>query len=240
MKTRSISRVFDVEQDLGYKNLVVGGCSFTYNIHDLHSSQWPYYLRDLCNFDEVYDCSLPGAGNQQIATSIQWALETQAFDPKETLVIAMWSGHTRCGHFNNTPDPSFNFQYNYAPDTWWNNDNPRTNPALRSALSIENYLHVLNLKTYLTPYPHVFLDFVDYTIPNRSNSFDLTQYLPDVLANRYRNWFAPVENIYKFCVKNLLLDEDDFHPGVNGHLEWSRQVLAPYLIKNFTQYDGSL
>lgn len=231
MKTRNIHRVFDVVRDLGYKNLIVGGCSFTHNINDLHSSQWPYYLRDLCNFNEVYDCSLPGAGNQQIATSIQWTLETQPFDPNETLIVAMISGHTRQGCFNDKPQP--NFQYNYAPDVWWNNAKQQTRPAMRPALSVENYLHVLNLKTYLAPYQYVLLDFVDYTIPDRSNSFDITEYLPEELANRYRSWFAPVESIYKFCVRNDLLDQDDFHPSSNGHLEWTRQVLVPWLATNF-------
>jgi hypothetical protein len=238
MKTRVIHRVFDIVQGLGYENLVVGGCSFTYNINELHSSQWPYYLRDLCGFADVYDCSLPGAGNRQIATSVQWALETQAFDPNNTLVVAMWSGHTRLGSFN---DASQNgFQYSYAPNVYWNNNKQQASTALRPAQSVENYLHVLGLKTYLEhqKYPHVFLDFVDYSIPNRSNSFDITQYLPETLAERYRSWFANIDSIYKFCVQNDLLDVDDFHPNSDGHLAWTRQVLVPYLTANFDAVQG--
>lgn len=240
MKTRDIHRTFEPLCNLGYQNLVVGGCSFTYNINNEHSSQWPYYVRDLAAFEEVYDCSVPGAGNQQIATSVQWALETSAFDPADTFIIVMWSGNTRYGKITNLP--GHKFVYEYAPNVYWNTGLQINQEPMQAAQSVENYLHVLSLKTYLEhySYPHIFLNFVDYTIPDRSNSFDIAKHLPDALAERYLSWFANCECIYRYCVRNNLLDQDDFHPSSAGHLAWSRDVLVPYIKSNtFTPYGFS-
>ena len=63
-------RSFDVECDLGYQNLIVSGCSFTKNFNKNCVHTWPYYLRDLGGFKNVWDSSCPGAGNNHIARSI--------------------------------------------------------------------------------------------------------------------------------------------------------------------------
>ena len=95
-KTRpGIKKQFDTVHDFGIKNLIVSGCSFTYNNHETSASTWPYYLKDLGGFDQVLDCSMPGAGNYHIASSLQWAIEMQNPDPTNSLVIVMWSGNDR-------------------------------------------------------------------------------------------------------------------------------------------------
>ena len=95
-KTRSdIKKQFNTVHDFGIKNLIVSGCSFTYNSLDTTSLTWPYFLRDLGGFDQVLDTSLPGAGNSHISNSLIWALEMDQPDPATSLVIVMWSGHDR-------------------------------------------------------------------------------------------------------------------------------------------------
>lgn len=234
MKTRCIPKTFDTIEYLGYQNLLVGGCSFTYNINDHHCSHWPYYVRDLGGFAEVYDCSMPGAGNQQISTSIEWALETNNFDPTDTMIIVMWSGHTRSGYLTSAMSKE-EFQYSYAPNIWYQLLSTNTQTSMRSVQAMENYLYVLNLKTYLTQqkYPHVFLDFLDYSLPNRGASFDIVKHLPSKLSKKYQSWFAPIDSIYRYCVRNSMLSNDDFHPSTDGNLAWTREVLMPWLAANF-------
>jgi hypothetical protein len=114
-KTRNIKKQFNIIHNFGIKNLIVSGCSFTYNDVDTAPVTWPYYLRDLGGFDQVLDCSLPGAGNSHISDSLIWGLEIDQLDPAASLVIVMWSGHDRddyiCPneHINNYP-----FRFNYS------------------------------------------------------------------------------------------------------------------------------
>jgi hypothetical protein len=233
MKIRNTPRVFKTINNLGYKNLLVGGCSFTYNISDTDSSSWPYYIRDKCGFNEVYDCSIQGAGNYQIMTSVIHALETTPLDPKDTLIIVMWSGYGRDNVIIGKNVPTHpGFGYNYT-------DHVKCVPfshkdKTRHSRSIENYIYVVLLWEYLKSkgYNTVFLNFVEPGMPSRDATFDITKFLPLDLANRFKLMFSPVENFYKYCVKNNLLQKDDFHPTMEGHLRWAHDILAPALTAN--------
>lgn len=113
-KTRpDIKKQFDTIADLGINYLIVSGCSFTYNNHDSFAASWPYYLKDLGGFTQVLDCSLPGAGNQHISNSLLWALNIDQPDPKNSLIVVMWSGNDRddyiCPESNNSDTYPFKF-----------------------------------------------------------------------------------------------------------------------------------
>jgi len=95
MKPSKIPKQFNTEIDLGYKNLIVSGCSFTRNFRNMVTTSWPHYLRDLGGFSYVTDLALSGAGNYHIATSMQWYLENNTVDINDTLIIVMWSGNDR-------------------------------------------------------------------------------------------------------------------------------------------------
>jgi hypothetical protein len=96
MQKHNIKRNFENTVDLGFKNLVVGGCSFTNTINGGNvPTTWPYYLRDLANIQEVFSCAVPGAGNYFISQSIIWGIETKKLHPDETLIVVMWSGTNR-------------------------------------------------------------------------------------------------------------------------------------------------
>ena len=79
----------------------------------------------------------------------------------------------------------------------------------------------------------MFLDFMDRTLPNRSNDITITDYLPEILHNKLEQMIpTDIENFYRWSLQRLLLCDDDFHPNAKAHQSWCDQVLVPYLIKN--------
>jgi hypothetical protein len=247
-KTRPlINKQFDIVQQLRFKNLIVGGCSFTYNNHDSSAATWPYYLRDLGGFDQVLDCSLPGAGNHHIANSLQWALEVERPNPADSLVIVMWSGCDRddyiCPEENIKPYP---FKFNYSRDVASGitggshaNAGGNTKAGLSElakiktleSRAIENYLYINGLWHYLknSKYQFVFLNFLDGNLPSRTSHFDITKYLPTPIKNQYNLMFTKITDPYTWAFKNDQLMSDDLHPSPDGHLNWTRKVLLPKL-----------
>ena len=87
MIIKPVPRTFDPIVNLGYKNLLAGGCSFTRNKSSEYIESWPYYLRDLADFKQVFDCSCAGAGNKHIHDSVIYALEeNDSITPENTFV----------------------------------------------------------------------------------------------------------------------------------------------------------
>lgn len=253
MKTRQIPKQFETDTNLGYKNLIVGGCSFTYNNSETCAITWPYYLRDLAGIDQTYDCSLPGAGNYHICLSTIWALETNNFDPRDTLIIVMWSGHNRddaimsVKSLNTYP---MTFSYNDSVVSGISGGNyPESNGNTQNqsikdidqiktveSRTVENYLYVSILYNYLLQkqYNFLFLDYLDRSIPNLGYDFQICDYLDDNLKSKYRNMVEySVENLYRYAIKNDLLTTDDFHPSPDGHLAWTKEHLLPFLKSNY-------
>ena len=93
---RPLKRIFQPVYQTPYKNLLASGCSFTYNNSTTDLCSWPYYLRDLGNFEAVYNVAQSGAGTTHIFNSIVNEIETNSkINPDDTQVIVMWSGLTR-------------------------------------------------------------------------------------------------------------------------------------------------
>ena len=246
-----IRKTFETIKDLGFKNLVVSGCSFTYNNSYEHIVTWPYYLRDFGGFDRVIDCGMPGAGNYHIMNSMIWTLENENINKDETLIIIMWSGFSRDDCIMDSKQKtnySFKFNYNKYVSTGisgGSSDKSRGNTdsafkgiqRIKSAKSraIENFLYITALYNYLEnkKFKFIFLDFLDYKLPNRSDEFNPMDYIPENLQKNYKQMFFPIENIYKFALTNNLLEDDDFHPSPNGHMQWTKQQLLPRLIDLF-------
>jgi len=249
MKPSEVPKQFDTIINLGYKNLIVSGCSFTYNKHNSFPSSWPHYLRDFGGFDQVTDLALPGAGNYHIATSMQWHLENNHFDVNDTLVVVMWSGNDRDDeiisheHLNDYP---YKFNYdstvvsaisggsaarskgNLSKDFW----NTMQDYKTHKSRAVENYLYISGLYHYLrsNQYKFLFLNYLDVSIPSRTVNFDIGEHLPKNLKSKLNSMVnTKVENIYKWCVKRDMLYKDNFHPSSDGHLHWTREILLPFL-----------
>ena len=216
-------------------NLIVGGCSFTYNFSDTDSSAWPCYLRDRCGFKKLLDCSVPGAGNYHISSAVQWCIEEQDPDPSDTVVVVMWSGNNRDSVISKPGlETQHHWKYNYTDQAMFFQHDNMGQLKSNESRAVENYLYVSSLYNYLQnrSIPFVFLDFIDRSIPNRSNDVAVDSYLPVKLQQRYRSMFAPVRNFYEYALRNDMLNSDDFHPNNLCHLKWTDEVLVPYMVTN--------
>jgi hypothetical protein len=251
MKVRNIPKQFDTAHNLGYKNLYVSGCSFTYNNSEEHLCTWPYYLRDKGGFENVVDSSLGGAGNYHISNSLIWTLENNNPNPKDTLVIVMWSGNNRDDKIisaNNINDYPMTFYYNNDTVSGISggllgegNHICRCDGDIKSSESraVENFLYITSTYYYLKAkgYRFLFLDFLDRSITNIANDFDIRDFLEQAHVEKLNNMFNQnIENIYKWAVRHNMLDSDDFHPSANGHLSWTTEILLPYLVDNYLNF----
>jgi len=249
----TIRKTFAIDYNFQLKNLVVSGCSFTSNTSEDCAVSWPYYLRDLGGFDKVISTALPGAGNYHIAKSLQWTIETQQPDPDNSLIIVMWSGNDRDDIIVNSEfikkdylkkesaASKFDFSENVGSGitggiSGESNLNLHFFKDLnyiksKKSRAIENYLIISSLWQYLMShnYKFLFLNYLDLSLPNRTLDFDITEYLPQSLINKYRSFFSNVPNIYSWCLEKDLLWHDDFHPSPDGHLHWTRNALIPSL-----------
>lgn len=239
-----------------FKNLVVSGCSFSTVSDDQTESSWPQYLQTRLGIENLYPLARFAAGNRQILSSLVWFLENHQLDPRDTLVIVMFSGNDRNDEIvdaNCLAQPDHLVaQYRYTPNVvgattgsgaveGFGNTKAefafkKTINAMKSKESraVENYLHIVNLYNYLQNNLYqttVFTKFVDTAYPNRSLDFDIGSYLPDTLADRLNSIMdTDLGNLYAWCLQHDLLDSDDFHPVPDGHLSWIDHVLVPYLV----------
>lgn len=251
-KTRpALVNQFSKIHQFNFENLVVGGSSFTDNNHETQPVAWPYYLRDLGGFSDVLDCSMPGAGNYHISTSMQWAMENHNIDPSKNLVIVMWSGNNMddCLSARQDIKDSYPVRFQYNSEVCSGitggisaegNLNSRkfkeyTLTKTPQTRAIENFLHILSLYNYLkvNNFSYVFLHHLNWSLPSRANDLDIRPYLPKNLVNQYNKMFAEIVTPYEFALKNGLLWDDDFHPSPDGHLIWTKTILLPKLIQLF-------
>lgn len=248
MKTRSIGKTFDAVFDLGYKNLIVGGCSFTYNNSENHICTWPYYLRDYGNFQNVYDFSMVGGGNTHTFNSMIYGLEKNPTILDNSLILVQIAGHDRddyiidVNEINNYPFIYFYEKQSVVGITGGENiSNFKNKDPIRQiknmknyeCRAIENFVKISALNSYLTSTKSKFIifEYRDYSLPGRDKNFDLKKYLPDVIVKKYNEIVTELPvNFYKFCLKNNLLEPDDFHPSPEGHRRWTLEHLLPFLV----------
>jgi len=254
-KTRNIKKQHSTVHSFGIKNLIVSGCSFTYNDIDTAALTWPYFLKDLGGFEQVLDTSLPGAGNSHISDSLIWALEMDQPDPDDSLVIVMWSGHDRDDYIFpkenvNTYSTPFYYSKNVMSSIKNSGDHfPESNrngisdelkklsiAKSNESRAIENYLCITKTYQYLKSlnYKFLFLNFINLKDPVRgevggTDSFDIKKHLPKSAQQKLNSMITEIDDPYHFSVRYNLLSGDNFHPNQYGHLRWTRTVLIPHL-----------
>ena len=238
-----IKKQFDTVYNFGIKNLIVSGCSFTYNNHEYSPTTWPYYLRDIGGFEQVYDCSLPGSGNYHISNSLIWGLENDRPDPKQSLVIVMWSSHNRddCICPVSQDSEPYAFQFNYserivsgirgASSSTTNLFKEYNQIKTPESRAIENYLYISNTWHYLksSGFKFLFLEFLNSDLPSRTSHFDIKKHLPFNISKKLHGMMENITDPYTWALKNDLLLDDDFHPSPDGHLSWTKNVLCPHM-----------
>ena len=234
-KVRNLKSVFSQSHETKFKKLLVSGGSFVWNNSEEHICTWPYYLRDLSGFQEVYDCSQSGAGPGHVFNSIINEIETNSsISPKDTLIILMFSDLSTVDTIS-TPDitrpwhPMSNYNFNDQFSSLTLFRGPFTNKSNSllqklcidyakhidpDAQSYENLLKIKALNSYLRDkgFTKIFLNWKE------PESKDLLSYLDKIQ-----------------CLDDYTQEHDmripgDGHPTPDAHLQWTREHLIPYLV----------
>lgn len=231
-----------------FSNLVVSGCSFTINESPNSHVSWPNCLAIWSGMN-IKNLAVCGAGNKHIADSIILYLEKNKPNPKNTLVIAMWSGIDRINWIVDKTmmpvDKDWRFVYDYdcfnellSSSKKYNNSKVKdafnhyklfqTNKteALNSWLAIEsltNYLKA-NRYTYLyTAFQNIFT----------GTTFDFENHLRSIgLSINKDNWFPTEYNSFlgEYAKIKKLTAADGWHPSVECHELWVEEILVPEFI----------
>ena len=230
-----------------YKTLLVSGCSFTHNNCEDHFA-WANDLAVWAGMD-IINLAIPGAGNTHIANSIMLYIEQHELDPKETLVMAMWSGVARIDWMTDQSlskfKDSYPFTYNYDAHnelvlggSWWQ---PKRRSHVEQTLveyskyqsnhsfALHSWLAMSNLSNYLTVKG---FEFYYSSITDTENPeelwIDYNKELTELnLSIDKTKWIVPC--IGNYCKDLNLLQDDGFHPSMQGHETWTKQILMPFL-----------
>ena len=240
-KIRNLSSQFEPTHISKFDNLLVSGCSFTWNNSESAICSWPYYLRDLVGFKQIFDCSQSGAGTNHIFNSVVNEIETNpAINPESTLIIIMWSGLTRTdviAHKDVTAEYHHMSNYNFndkfstlsLPNNVGNFRYPVDQLAKTYKLFVdtdaqiyESMLKILALESYLQNKKFKFL-FTSWMNPRpelvRINS---------PLGTRVFSLLDSITYLDEYASYNGQKQRDG-HPTPDGYLEWTRNHLIPYL-----------
>lgn len=247
-------KTFDVEHNLGYENLLVAGCSFTDNrsqspdIANNHIVTWPYYLRDLCGFKTVIDCSLPGAGNKFIHDAVISELEyNQDISAKNTFVVVMWSGNDRDDFIasNSAVDSSIADHYEFPNGSSAiisRGPQSKSNCVLdlnnidkikdTNSKTLENYIHTIGLSAYLENfgYEYIFTQFHQGNLDD--DHWDLATTLDkSQLIERYNTLVNKIQPaLGDYALASNQLSNDNYHPDPQSNLEWTKLFLIPEIL----------
>lgn len=237
-----------------YKNLFVSGCSFTF-------SGWPNHLVELANIKNIFNFAMPGAGNYHIMSSVLYEIENIKLSPKDTLIIIMLSGFDRDDEIldkrflDNEYLKKFPHEQYYFDDKTCMGISGGSDPTAegnfefaghirkvksRESRAIENFIYVSAIYNFLkvNGFDFVITNHIDSHLPARDHSFVIEEYLNKNLRNSFSNFIDyDLKNIYRHCLENDLLDNDDYHPSEDGHFSWTKKYLVPYINQKFNKKD---
>lgn len=238
-----------------FKKLVVSGCSFTYNNH-YTSCAWANLLADWAGM-ELVNLAIPGAGNSHIATSLILYLERYRPDPKDTLVMAMWSGIDRADFVVSrekySQKPKHNREHFYDKFTqhymvggfnWAKSNIPagrltteyhdlqdNKSAAVKSWLDFGMLTNYLNAKSYNFRYTG-FLDILHGKGLDDINLLDELDILN--LSLDQTNWILTQgkDPLGEYATYLDELYPNDRHPTRIGQERWVKEKLIPALIRS--------
>lgn len=238
---RPIARQFAPVAKLVLPKVLITGCSFTFNNSLEHACSWPYYLRDLADVEEIYDCSQVGAGNAHMFNSIINEIETNNdVSATDTLVIVMLSGMTRTDVIA-TQDvtkrwhtmSNYCFDQTFAtlniPNSVEYNADPLLTNLSRlyklnvdvSAQVLESSLKIIALDAYLK------CRGFNYIISSWKNPEP--ELAESKLKQQVLDLLAPLEYLGDHA-RRINQCVPDGHPTPDGYLDWTRQHLVPFLL----------
>ena len=231
VRNLKFSPAFEQTHKTNFKNLLVSGCSYVWNNSEDHVCTWPYTLKDIAGFNEVYDCSQSGSGPGNTFNSIIHEIETNtSLTTSDTLVIVMWPELTRfdtISHRSITKD-------------WHHMSNYDFNESL-STLSLFRNTHINSELEKLCSMFHKLVDPNGIILENIIKVQALDSYLRDKGFTRiFLSWKRPIDNrLIEYLDFNSYLDDwteehnmripGDGHPTPEAHLQWTRLQLIPFL-----------
>jgi hypothetical protein len=245
-KIRSQLRWHNVpEFSVKFPNILVSGCSYTWNNSEEHVCTWPYYLQKIAGFTQILDCSQPGGGSNHIFNSVINEIETNPIITTDnTLVIVMWSGLSRTDVIAETGivkksrifDNGYNFNGDYSTLTIFKNPSKdltshdefiefyhRYSKIISPESQIyESYIKIIALDHYLRSlgFSYFFLNWEN--LDQQFNS-DIPLY------HRARDLISPLKTLGEFADDNDMRIPNDGHPTADCHLRWCREILIPFL-----------
>lgn len=198
---------------------------------------WPIYTRDYLGISQVIDCSCSGAGNNHIATSVIYELETNPeITPDSTLVVVMWTGYDRddvISDKDSIDKSQMIYHYNSDVVTTYTGGLAGSSNSLLSmsnlkkiksdhSRAVENYCHIIALKNYLENKGFQYF-FTSYSSRLTDLGFHIQNYLP-----------IDVDDL--FTVRPFLGDYaqqtmDGFHPTSIWQRDWSEKILIPAVLQ---------
>lgn len=240
---RQISRVFSATHKSLYQTLLVSGCSYTYNNSNEHICAWPYYLRDLAEFQNVLDASQSGSGiTHALMSSINEVVENDL--NQNVLTVVMLSGLNRVDVIidKNLRDTSLDFStgspYHFDADlvsdsikhyklpdkNIWNNLYEWYHKLIpNAAIVLQNSFNILALHSFFKSrqMPLVLVNFEDQS--------EVFNQLPNYVRQQLTSIMAPIISLGEFANQFENGKLKDGHPTVDSSLAWTRQILLPYL-----------
>lgn len=250
---RTLKPVFTSTHQAINPNLLVSGCSYTWNNSNEHIVSWPNYLRDLANYTVVHDCSQSAGGNNHIFNSIVYTLENQPeLTADNTDIIIMWSGMERTDILasNQLVEQWYHMEHmtfsqgrfaslNVWPDVNWCKSNTEAiNHFLKMyrvlidnrAQILESCTRICGLMGYLQS-----RGFNPIFIPYRPMSASLALIGDEPITQRVLELMAPIEDLDTYTSRVGSRIPNDGHPTPDSHLNWTREILIPFLTGQFIQ-----
>ena len=240
-----------------YKNLVVSGCSFTHQPDLGYPFSWANLLA-YCTKINIINLAIPGAGNDHIFKSIILYLEKNNLDPKETLILIMWSGIGRIDWIADKSLSNFKNEYPFAyyydqhnelvlGGNWWNDHDPThlkrtlieySKYQSDHSMTLHSWLAMENLSNYLenNKFNYYYTSFLNYKGKNIKGDAMILPFFDELkklnLTLNLDKWLPLADDDYygDWARKNNFLAEDDFHPKYPEANEgWVKEILMPTL-----------
>jgi hypothetical protein len=233
-KVRNLNRIFPQKYRSNFKNLLVSGGSVVYNNSEEYLCTWPYYLRDIVGFTEVYDCSQSGSGITHVFNSVINEIETNKnFNAEDTLVILMLNDFaitdtiatqdiTKPWHHMS----NYDFNDKFSSLTLFKGPfKEKSNSSLQKlcleyakhidmdAQMYENLIKMKALRAYLNEkkFTYILLSY------QKSHLLEVNDYV------------VPIEELDNWAERHQMRIPNDGHPTPDAHLSWTREILIPYL-----------
>ena len=235
------------------RNLVVSGCSFTKTPFE---NEWALTLVRHFKVHHHVNLAESGAGNFYIADSLQHYLRVNNLNPRETLVLVMWSGPSRIDltvsdefyRMVQTPYKASVLGKNYIFSGGelgsWQAD-LLVRPVFENLYKTKSFAaqahdtitNIIQTRDFLknNGYSFWFMSYVNYwqNTPDYVSDMDLSMgYHTPTLASVSddANWIWVNDNkdcFYEYAKARQLLSGDGFHPDEQAHQEFAREFVVP-------------